>query len=49
MVNEVSDVMKLDWHSVMELSVIEFLNVCCYHRDKNNWEKEQQEKWKRAH
>ena len=49
MVNEVSDITKLDWHKVFEMPIMEFLNISCYIKDKNNWEKAQQEKWKRAH
>ena len=49
MVDEVSEVTRLTWYQVLEMSVMEFLNICCYTRDKNNWEKAQQEKWKRTH
>lgn len=46
MVKEVSDVTKLTWHQVFEMNIIEFLNVCCFNRDFNNYEKHQMEKWK---
>lgn len=49
MVNEVSDITKLTWYQVFEMTIIEFLNICCYSRDKNNWEIAQQEKWRRTH
>lgn len=49
MVDAVSEVTRLNWHEVLEMSVIEFLNINCYLRDKNNYEKEQMEKWKARH
>lgn len=49
MVDQVSDITKYTWGQVFEMNIIEFLNINCYIKDKNNYEKEQQEKWKRAH
>ena len=49
MVNEVSDITKLTWYQVFEMTVVEFLNICCYSRDKNNWEIAQSKKWQATH
>lgn len=49
MVNNITDVTHIGWYEVFEMNIIEFLNITCYIRDKNNWEKEQMEKWRRAH
>ena len=49
MVNEVSDITKLTWYQVFEMTVVEFLNICCYSRDKNNWEAAQTKKWQVTH
>lgn len=31
------------------MSAVEFLNILCYRKDKNEKEKKEIEKWKRAH
>lgn len=49
MVDQVSDTMRIPWSEVFKMQVLEFLNVNCYIRDKNNYEKEQMEKWRRTH
>lgn len=49
MVNAVADITHLSWHDVFDMSVIEFLNINCYIRDKNNYDNQQMEKWKRSH
>lgn len=49
MVDNVASITHLDWNKVMEMLIIEFLNINCYIRDKNEYEKQQMEKWKRTH
>lgn len=49
MVDNVASITHLDWNKVMEMHIIEFLNINCYIRDKNEYEKQQMEKWKRTH
>lgn len=48
-VDIVSDTMKLSWHQVMDMNVIEFLNVRCYIKDKADWEKKRADEYKRLH
>lgn len=49
MVDQVSNTTKLTWDEVFEMNIIKFLNINCYLRDKAEWERQQQEKWKRKH
>lgn len=49
MVDTVSEITRLNWQEVFKLSVIEFLNIACYARDKAEHEKQQVEAWKRTH
>lgn len=49
MVDQVSETMRVPWSEVLLMNVHQFLNVNCYIRDKNNYEKEQMEKWRRTH
>ncbi len=49
MIHQVSDVTKMTWHQVLSMQVTEFLNINCYIRDKNNYEKAQMEKWRKSH
>ena len=46
LVDIVSEVMKMDWHRVYELNIVEFLTVVCYYNDKAQYEKEQIKLWK---
>ena len=39
MVNQVSDITKETWDSVYQMPIVVFLNIACYLRDKNEFEK----------
>lgn len=41
--------MRKSWDDVFTMNVIEFLNVICYIKDKNEKEKADMERWKRTH
>ena len=45
----VADMIHKSWDEVWQMNVVEFLNTICYIRDKNEYEKEQIEKWQRTH
>ena len=36
----VSETLRISWDEVLQKSVVEFLNILSYRKDKNNWEKE---------
>ena len=36
----VSDTLRISWDEVLQKSVVEFLNILSYRKDRNNWEKE---------
>lgn len=44
MVDQVSEKTRDTWGEVMEYGIIEFLNICCYIKDKNNWEANERKK-----
>lgn len=44
----VSETLRTSWHDVLHISVIEFLNIAAYRKEKNRKEKEALEKWKRS-
>ena len=48
LVDIVSETLRISWHEVLKISVIEFLNVAAYRKEKNRKEKEALEKWKRS-
>ena len=39
LVNQVSDVTKETWDGVYQMPIVVFLNIACYLRDKNEFEK----------
>lgn len=41
--------MRCTWDEVWEIPAIQFLNVLSYRKDKDEWEKEAVEQWKRTH
>lgn len=41
--------MRCSWDEVWAKPVIEFLNVLAFRKDKDQWEKEARERWKRSH
>lgn len=48
LVDVVSETLRISWHEVYHISVIEFLNIAAYRKEKNRKEKEALEKWKRS-
>lgn len=36
----VSETLRISWDEVLQKSIVEFLNILSYRKDKNNWEKE---------
>lgn len=36
----VSETLRISWDEVLQKSVVEFLNILSYRKDKHNWEKE---------
>ena len=36
----VSETLRISWDEVLAKSVVEFLNILAYRKDKHNWEKE---------
>jgi len=45
----VANLVHQSWDEVLQKSVIEFLNLMSYQRDKDAWEKAEREKWKAKH
>ena len=43
----VSETLRISWHEVYRISVIEFLNMLAYIKEKTRKEKEVLEKWRR--
>ena len=43
----VSETLRISWHEVYRISVIEFLNILAYNKEKIRKEKEVLEKWRR--
>ena len=43
----VSETLRISWHEVYRISVIEFLNILAYNKEKTRKEKEVLEKWRR--
>ena len=41
----VKEIKSITLDEVFELKIVEFLNLCCYHKDKNNLDKIQQEEY----
>ena len=41
--------MRCSWDEVWAKPAIEFLNVLAYRKDKDQWEKDARERWKRSH
>ena len=39
-VDAVSETLRISWDEVLAKSVVEFLNILAYRKDKHNWEKE---------
>ena len=39
----------MNWHEVFEMGITEFFNIVSYSRDKNAYERQQLEKWKKKH
>lgn len=39
-VDAVSETLRISWDEVLQKSVVEFLNILSYRKDKNNWERE---------
>ena len=48
-VDAVSETCRCSWDEVWHMSVIEFLNLLCYRKDKLEREKRQMEKWRKTH
>ena len=48
LVDLVSETLRINWHEVYLISVVEFLNVAAYRKEKNRKEKEALEKWKKS-
>ena len=48
-VDIVSQTKHVSWDDVFRMNIIEFFNIMCYYRDKQNWEKEEIEKYKQKH
>ena len=46
LVDIVSDVMKMDWHRVYDLNIVEFINTVCYYNDRTAYLNEQNKLWK---
>ena len=49
LVDVVSETLRISWHEVYHISVIEFLNVAAYRKEKNRKEKEALERWQKTH
>ena len=49
LVREVSDTTHLSWADVFSMNILEFLNINCYIRDYNNWQRSEMDKWRRTH
>lgn len=45
----VSETLRCSWDDVWRMTAIEFLNILCYRRDKDEREKKEIEKWKNSH
>ena len=41
--------MRCSWDAVWAMPAVQFLNTLAYRRDKDEWEKEAMERWKRSH
>lgn len=41
--------MRCSWDEVWTKPAIEFLNVLAYRKDKERWEKEEMERWRKTH
>lgn len=39
-VDIVSETLRISWDEVLQKSVVEFLNILSYRKDKNNWERD---------
>ena len=39
-IDAVSETLRISWDEVLQKSVVEFLNILSYRKDKNNWQKE---------
>lgn len=48
-VDAVSETCRCSWDDVWKMSVVEFLNLLCYRKDKSEKEKRDIELWKRMH
>lgn len=48
-IDQVAEITHNNWDTVLKMGVIEFLNILCYIREKNNWEKESRERYMRQH
>ena len=48
-VDAVSETCRCSWDAVWTMSVIEFLNILCYRKDKQEQEKRMMEKWRKTH
>ena len=35
-----SETLRISWDEVWRKSIVEFLNILAYRKDRNNWEKE---------
>ena len=35
----VSDTLRISWDEVLQKSIVEYLNILAYRKDRNNWEK----------
>ena len=46
MVDVVSELMKMDWHRVYELNIVEFLNTLSYNNDKVKYIEQQNKLWR---
>lgn len=46
-VDIVSETLRISWHEVYHIPVIEFLNIAAYRKEKGRKEKEALEQWKR--
>ena len=41
--------MRCSWDAVWSMPAVQFLNTLAYRRDKNEWERQAVEDWKRRH
>jgi hypothetical protein len=48
-VDAVSDTCRCSWDAVWEMGIIEFFNILCYRKDKQEQEKRSLEKWRKTH